>query len=140
VWAYKWVSRDLKPDNLDPGLLMWFLRRRIRIENLPRERVVLRFEFRDRRRRRFWLVLDRPDVDLCYVDPGFAVDVQVSADVRALTEVYLAHVSLDAALRAGTVTISGPQEYRKAFRSWLDVTPFARSPSIQALSVPCRST
>jgi hypothetical protein len=118
------VSRELTPENLDPGLLMWFLRRRVRVENLPPERVVVRFAFRDSRRR-FWLVLDRPEVDLCYSDPGFGVDLEVNADLEAMTRVYLAHTPLASAMRDGLLQIGGPFRLRRAFPSWIGVTPFA---------------
>ena len=70
-WGYQWAAEQLRPDNLDAGLLMWFLRRRVQVDRLPAERVTVQFEFRDAGKHRFWLVLDRPEVDLCLADPGF---------------------------------------------------------------------
>lgn len=127
AWGWKWVSRTLTPENLDPGLLMWFLRRRIRVENLPARRVVIRFEFRGLPAQRFWLVLTRPDVDLCYKDPGFDVDLVVSADLERLTRVYLGQVPLTTAIREGSVQLSGPIERRRAFHDWIGITPYASS-------------
>jgi DNA-binding HxlR family transcriptional regulator len=31
-WGYQWAAEQLRPDNLDAGLLMWFLRRRVRVD------------------------------------------------------------------------------------------------------------
>ena len=44
------------------------------------------------KRRYFWVVVDDDDVDVdvCLTDPGFAVDVVVVADLRTLTEVWMA--------------------------------------------------
>ena len=128
AWAYKWVSRDLTPDNLDPALLMWVLERRIRVENLPPERVVVHFRFRRVPAHAYWLVLERPQVDLCFTDPGFDVDLSVDAEVKALTQVYLAHLTVAEAVRTGEITLTGPLEYRRAFASWVGVTPFASNP------------
>ena len=125
TWAYKWVSRDLTPNNLDPALLMWVIERRIRIENLPARRVVVHFKFRRLPAHVYWLVLERPEVDLCFTDPGFGVDLFVDADIKALTQIYLAHVTVAAALRRGEITLAGPPEHRRAFASWIGVTPFA---------------
>jgi DNA-binding HxlR family transcriptional regulator len=125
-WAYKWVSRDLTPDNLDPALLMWVIERRIRVENLPPERVVVHFRFRGLPAHAYWLVLERPQVDLCFTDPGFGVDLFVDAEVKALTQIYLAHLTVAAALRRGELALTGPPECRRAFASWIGVTPFAR--------------
>jgi DNA-binding HxlR family transcriptional regulator len=126
TWAYKWVSRDLTPDNLDPALLMWVIERRIRVENLPPQRVVVHFRFRRLPAHAYWLVLERTEVDLCFADPGFGVDLFVDAEVKALTQIYLAHLTVAAALRRGEITLTGPPEYRRAFASWIGVTPYAR--------------
>jgi DNA-binding HxlR family transcriptional regulator len=40
AWGYKWSSRDLRDEHLDPDFLIWVLRRLVRIENLPDHRVV----------------------------------------------------------------------------------------------------
>jgi DNA-binding HxlR family transcriptional regulator len=126
TWAYKWVSRDLTPDNLDPALLMWVIERRIRVENLPPQRVVVHFKFRRLPAHAYWLVLERPKVDLCFTDPGFGVDLFVDAEVKVLTQIYLAHLTVAAALRRGELALTGPPEHRSAFASWIGVTPYAR--------------
>jgi hypothetical protein len=36
---------------------MWFLRRRVRVDRLPTDRVTVQFEFRQADKRCFWLVL-----------------------------------------------------------------------------------
>ncbi len=66
-WGYQWTEQ-LRPDNLDAGLLIWFLRRRVQTDRLPAGRVTVQFEFRDADKRFFWLMLHRPDVDLCLAD------------------------------------------------------------------------
>jgi DNA-binding HxlR family transcriptional regulator len=133
TWGYKWAARDLRPENVDAGLLMWFLRRRVKVEYLPAERTVVRFDFHQgdarsfwlEERQSFWLVLERPEVELCYTDPGFEVDLTVAADVAALTRVYLGHMSLSEASRVGLVELSGPRELCGGFRKWLGISPFA---------------
>ena len=127
TWAYKWISRDLTPANLDPALLMWVIERRIRVENLPPRRVVVHFRFRRLPAHAYWLVLERPQVDLCFTDPGFGVDLSVDADVKALTQIYLGHLTVASALRRGEVTLTGAPEYRRRFASWIGVSPYARN-------------
>jgi DNA-binding HxlR family transcriptional regulator len=133
TWGYKWAASELRPDNVDAGLLMWFLRRRVKVENLPEPRVVTRFDFHAQGARSFWLdgeqsfwlILERPVVDLCLSDPGFEVDLTVNADVTELTRVYLGHISLMQAIREGSVEVLGGRELRSGFRKWLGVSPFA---------------
>jgi DNA-binding HxlR family transcriptional regulator len=137
TWGYKWAASELQPDNLDAGLLMWFLRRRVRVESLPEARVVTRFEFHAQGARSFWLegqqsfwlILERPAVDLCLSDPGFEVDLTVNADVTELTRVYLGHISLIQAIREGSVEVVGGRELRSGFHDWIGVSPFANAQS-----------
>jgi DNA-binding HxlR family transcriptional regulator len=135
AWGHKWAALELREDNLDPGLLMWFLRRRVKVDRLPPGRMVARFDLHGAERRSarlqeaqsFWLVLERPEVELCVNDPGFDVDLIVRAELAALTRVYLGQLSLAEAMRAGSVQLSGPRAQRSGLRQWLGVSPFARA-------------
>jgi len=104
---------------------MWFLRRRVQTDRLPAGRVTVQFEFRDADKRFFWLMLHRPDVDLCLADPGFDTDLCVTTDVRTFTRVYLGHVSIANALSEGSVTVVGRSDLRRAFSGWIGLSPFA---------------
>ena len=64
---------------------MWNVHRRIDVRRLPAERVVVRFDFRAfpprwGGLRTCWFVLQRAGVDVCLKDPGFDIDLVVSAD------------------------------------------------------------
>jgi len=74
---------------------------------------------------RWWLVLERPDVELCLDDHGFEPDLFVPADVRAMTEVYLGQLRLTQAMEAGLVEVHGPRPLVRAFPKWLGVSTFA---------------
>ena len=124
-WGYQWAAEQLRPDNLDAGLLMWFLRRRVQVDRLPAERVTVQVEFRDADKRCFWLVLHRPEVDLCLADPGFDPDLYVTTDVRRFTQVYLGHLSIAHAVGDGSVTLVGRSDLRRAFSGWIGLSPFA---------------
>lgn len=125
TWGYRWASKDLTDEHLDPDFLMWALRRMVRVDALPDERVVLLFRFRRYTDRAFWLVLKRPDVDLCLFDPGYEVCLEIDAEVEALARVCLGHVGLLQAMRAGGVEVHGAPHHRNALPGWLGVTRFA---------------
>lgn len=129
TWGYKWASKDLTDEHLDPDFLMWALRRMVRVDALPDRRAVVMFRFRRHANRQFWLVLQRPDVDLCLFDPGFDVDVVVDAEVEALARVCLGHVGLLQAARAGHIELRGAARHRRALVAWLGVTRFAQASS-----------
>jgi DNA-binding HxlR family transcriptional regulator len=140
AWGYKWTAQELRPENLDAGLLMWFLRRRVQTDFLPEEKVVARFEFWGAEGKRpawldeqqsFWLVLDKPDVELCLSDPGFDVGLTVRAELATMIHVYLGHVPLGEALRAHDVELSGRRDLVRGFRGWLGISHYAHEQPVQ---------
>lgn len=126
VWGERWV-RTLPPEKLDPALLMWDVRRRVDVERLPTQRIVVSFELRGapRGQRDWWLVLDRPDVDVCLFDPGHGVDLSVVTDVRTMTEIWLGDETFARAQRAGVLELEGPRRLRAALPRWLLRSSFA---------------
>jgi DNA-binding HxlR family transcriptional regulator len=125
TWGYRWATKDLTDDHLDPGWLMWVLRRMIRVGDLPDERVVLLFRFRGHNDQLFWLVLHRPEVDLCLFDPGYEVSLEIDADVQPLARVMLGQVGLLETIRAGGVEVHGAPRHRKALPNWIGATHYA---------------
>lgn len=124
-WGQRWVNTDIGPGDIDPGLLMWDMRRRIHIDRLPPRRVVVQFDFRGARRRSYWLVLDRGEVSVCLQDPGFEIDLLVSADTTALHRVWIGRIALADAIRERLVQLEGPSDLVRAFPSWLALSSFA---------------
>jgi DNA-binding HxlR family transcriptional regulator len=125
TWGYRWACKDLSDEDLDPDFLMWTLRRMVRVDALPDQRAVLLFRFRGYRDRFYWLVLQRPEVDLCMFDPGYELSLEIDATVEALARVCLGQVALLQAMRDGAVEVHGAPRYRNALPSWLGVTHFA---------------
>jgi len=129
-WGQRWIHGKVSAENLDAQLLMWDIHRRIDLDRLPAERVVARFDFRGiptsyRGPRTTWLVLQRPEVDVCLKDPGFGTDIVVSADLKAITKVWLGDLRFDEALRSRAVVIEGPRKWVQALPGWLLLSGFA---------------
>ena len=82
-WGHQWTFEQLREEDFDPEVLMWFLHRLVDVDTLPERRVVVRFEFHEGRHRLWWLILHRPGVDLCLRDEGFEVDLYVSTRAGA---------------------------------------------------------
>ena len=72
-------------------------------------------------------MFDHGEADLCAKDPGFEVDLYLSAKLRALVEVWLGHVPLDRALRAGDIDLEGSRRDQRRFRDWLALSLFAEA-------------
>lgn len=131
-WGYRFAATELHAEHLDAGLLMWFLRRRLRTENVPARRTVVQFQFRPRGNSpTFWLVMRPSETDLCTTDPGHGVDLYVDAELSAMAHVFLGRLSLRSALRDGRVELEGPAGLRKAFPTWIGISPFATTPPRQ---------
>lgn len=132
-WGQRWARSQLRREDLDPGLLMWDIHRRVNVDRLPERRVVVRFDFRgvprtSRCPTTWWLLLQRPEVDLCLKDPGFEEDLVVHADVAALTRVWMGDVRLADAMRQDLIRLDGLPVFRRAFPTWLALSSFAPVP------------
>jgi DNA-binding HxlR family transcriptional regulator len=132
AWGYEWAAHEIGEGLLDPQLLMWFQRRHVHRDQLPTEPLVVRFTFRGARPKKvFWLILERPEADLCLKDPGFDVGLDVTADLDAMTQVYLGRRSLVGAIRDGSIELAGPAAARSTLLRCLAISAFARPPSRQ---------
>lgn len=132
-WGQRWTAR-VERRRLDPGFLMWNLRRRVALDRLPPgRRVVLGFRFGGpaiaaRVRRTYWLVLEPDRAELCIEDPGFEVDLYVEAELDAMVKVWLGDSTFERALRSGELRLFGPRELARAFPSWWLLSPYAAVP------------
>ena len=73
-------------------------------------------------------MLERSGVDLCLSNPGFAIDIDVAADLAAMAKVWLGDTTFSEALRTRTIVLSGTAELTRRFPSWLLLSPFAGVP------------
>jgi hypothetical protein len=127
-WGQRWARSEVSRGELDPRLLMWDMQRNIETEALPPHRVVVRFRFTDASPglpRVTWLILNGDQVDVCYKDPGFEVDLVVVGRLRALVGVWMGDTSMSAVLRSGELQIEGTRRLADAFPSWLHRSIFA---------------
>jgi DNA-binding HxlR family transcriptional regulator len=126
AWAVKWVFRDPRPDEQDPVLLAWMMRRRVRRDLLPPQRTVVELDFSGKYGRRLWLVLEPREVSVCLKPPGFESDLILKSDLAYFQRVWLGHIDFAAAVRSGNVVIEGAPGLARAFPRWLMWSPMAR--------------
>ena len=103
IWGQRWVDTEASLKNLDPGLLMWDMRRNIDPTPMPARRCVIQIVYPDLppARRNWWLMVEPgEDVDLCSVDPGFDVDLYVVTDLRTMTAIWMGYTALARAKKA----------------------------------------
>jgi DNA-binding HxlR family transcriptional regulator len=131
AWGQRWAIGQFDPDHLDVSVLMWNVRRGMNLDRLPAGRTVVRIEFRGvpsrcKNTRTWWLVLQRPEVDVCLRDPGFDTDLVLSAEASALARVWMGELTFAQAVRAGQVHLEGPRGLVQAFPGWLLLSHYAR--------------
>ena len=130
VWGKTWMPATLSRIQADPDLVMWDMHRHLDLPRLPAERTVIRFDFTDQPKAkcRRWILADRAGAELCITDPGFAVDLMVTAESRTIVWVWYGDIPLKQALADGSILLDGPQRLRTAFPSWLMLNPLAPVP------------
>lgn len=124
-WADQHYTREPTRDELDPDLLMLWIERSARRDGFPEGRIVVRFDLERPHTphpSRYWLIVEGGVPSLCDDDPGFDVDLAVSADLRSLYLVFAGRSALSAALRAGAVRLDGAAEQRRAFTRWFGIS------------------
>jgi DNA-binding HxlR family transcriptional regulator len=136
-WGARWTS-PIRRDRLDARLLTWDMRRRIAVDRLPEKRIVVQFDFRGcppghKAPRTYWLVLERPQVDLCIIEPGHEVDLFVDADLAAFSRVWLGEVPIRQVIREGGIKLSGMRDAVRDFPSWLLLSTLAAVPRPESM-------
>ena len=125
TWGQRWANDEIRPQDIDPSLLMWNMRRRLNTHLLPTRRVVVQFDFDGAKKETYWLIVDRGEVEVCKSNPGFEPDLFVRADTRAMHAVWLGRLEFCEAQRSGFIELVGPRELVTAFPGWLALSPFA---------------
>ncbi len=119
IWGEAWAFGEPSPEELDPVLLMWWTRNDVRRDRLPENRVVVQYDFMySRRNGSFWLILTAADVTLCLTDPGFEVDVLVTADLAAFYKLWWGRITYEQATRDYGVRVEGVPRLVRAFPDW----------------------
>jgi DNA-binding HxlR family transcriptional regulator len=126
-WGASWIGSALREDELDAPLLMWDIRRSVRLAAFPARAVIIHFRFRDARRAEgaWWLVVQNGVADLCREDPGRDLTLVVDTTVRALTEVWMGDRTPQESLRSGELRIDGAERDAKSVWDWLGTSAFA---------------
>jgi hypothetical protein len=123
-WAVQFAFEDLRPHEVDPITLTWWMHRRIDEERLPPGRVVIQFDHTAPERLSLWMVLDRGEASVCVQHPGFDTDLLVTTTTPALAEVFSGFCSLERAIATETIRLDGTPALIKGFHRWFMWSPF----------------
>lgn len=131
IWGQRWVESSLSLKNLDPSLLMWDMRRSLNPTPLPPRRCTISFEYPELEaaKRSWWLVIDGGKVDLCSVNPGFAVDLYVRGSLRSMTAVWMGLSTVQKEIEGGQIELIGDRAIARSMQQWLGLSVFAKEKS-----------
>ena len=134
-WGQRWVETTATLKNLDAPLLMWDMRRNLDPAPMPKHRCVIHFIYPEQpaSRRYWWLVVvPGAEVDLCFVDPGFDVDLYVTADLRTMTAIWMGLMTSREAIAQSKLTLTGDRQLAADIQSWLRLSHFAGEKKLAA--------
>lgn len=134
TWGARWSFGEPDPEELDPLLLLWWMRGRVHVDRLPQDRVVIEFDFRGADDGYYWLVLTPSDVSVCLQHPGYEVDVTVTADLAAYYQVWLGTLSFADAGSTRRITVEALPDLARDFPNW-----FAWSAAADAVRAAMRN-
>jgi DNA-binding HxlR family transcriptional regulator len=123
TWGARWL--DLAPDDYDVSVVLWAWAKFVEVDRLPPQRVVVRFDISDDANKRYWMLLERPEPEVCVKHPGFDEDLIVATDSVTLTNVHRGRLDFGQAMKSGRLTLSGQADIARAFPTWGGRSRFA---------------
>src|SRR5438105_7340020 len=112
VWGQRWGQGLIGPDDLDPGMLVWGMRRQIDPAEIPAQGFIIRFDFRGIPKschspRYWWLVLRPDDIEVCLKAPAPDVYVVISAYLAICSKAWLGYCALVGPMERGRTSLHG---------------------------------
>ncbi|PBB22503.1 HxlR family transcriptional regulator [Mesorhizobium sp. WSM4312] len=138
-WAQCNIEAEIALADVDVSTLMWFVRRKIDLAELPRRRAVIRFHFRDDpppKCPHYWFVVE-PGADLpelCSLDPRRNVDLYVETGVVSLGAILEGRSSIEREKEKGGLFLSGDPGLARSMDRWLRTLVYAALEGIVPLS------
>lgn len=123
LWAHRNVDAEVTLCNLDAGVLMWNMRRKVDTDALPKgRRSTIQFIFPElpKDEQNYWLIA-KPGapVDLCRLDPGYDVDLYITCDLRALTSAWMGHSELATEIARQKIVLIGDPLLARGISAWM---------------------
>ena len=72
------------------------------------------------------MVFDGREIDLCKKDPGFEIDLWVTAPVQELVRVWMGNITLSRALDTGQISLHGSRKEVEDFGVWFKGSGFQK--------------
>lgn len=126
-WGQAWIDTEPSLEDIDTDFLMWDIRRNAVPQADFPSRFVVQFHFSDAPEKKtdHWLIFEGREVDVCYIDPGYEVDIVIESPLREMVSVWMGWTPIERALDDGSIVIAGPLLWVLRVREWLGLSSVA---------------
>jgi DNA-binding HxlR family transcriptional regulator len=121
-WGQRWLPRRAIDEDLDVEPLLIDMQRRVRLDAVPKQPLIIRFDI-DGGQPRF-LLLSPSEASLCTHNPGFPELVRIKAPLAALVSWWRGDAGFVEAQRMG-LSLKGTRTLTRSFPKWFDRYLFA---------------
>lgn len=122
-WGARWL--EIEPRHLDPAYILWATVKLVDVEALPAGTTTVRVRLADHPADSYWMLLHRPQSELCTRDVGLLEDLLCDTDSRTLVDLHLRRITYPEAVRGGRLRFEGPPTLQRRFVHWFRTSPFA---------------
>jgi DNA-binding HxlR family transcriptional regulator len=122
IWGQRWIKSSDQLRNPDVSFFMWSLRQLLDPSALPPRRCTIQFLYPEQRQslRRWWVIaVPDSEVDVCVIDPGFDVDLYVTADLRTMVAIWVGLTTVQEAIAAKKMMVIGDTKMVVSMQRWL---------------------
>jgi DNA-binding HxlR family transcriptional regulator len=122
-WGARWL--EIQPHHLDPAYVLWATLKLVDVDRLPAGTTVVRVTLGGDAPENYWLILRRPQPELCTRGVGYVEDLVCETDARTLVELHLGRLTYARARRTKQLRLDGPAPLTRQFPTWFRTSPFA---------------
>lgn len=122
-WGARWL--EIEPRHLDPAYILWATIKLVDLAALPAGTTTVRVRLIDHPEQGYWMLLRRPQPELCTRSVGLVEDLLCETDSRTLVDLHLRRITYPQAVRADRLRIEGPPRLQRGFVHWFRTSPFA---------------
>jgi DNA-binding HxlR family transcriptional regulator len=122
-WGARWL--EIQPRHLDPAYVLYATVKLVDVERIPEGVTTVRVRLAGAAPADYWMILRRPQAELCTRSSGYVEDLLCITDSETLVALHLRRTTYAAALRSRRLTLEGSPGLRRGFASWFRTSPFA---------------
>ena len=126
-WAAEWIFGDPVAEDCDGLSLMWRLHQLANPAKLPRQRTVLHLTLTGPGAAQGWLDIQHGAVTVCTDDPGYDIDLAITADTGQMQRWLVGLVPFRDLIANGHARMLGPSRLARAFPTWFDTTHYTEA-------------